>query len=632
MKLDRFINRPVLSTVISILIVILGILGLISLPISQYPDIAPPTVRVSTTYQGANAQTVLNSVIAPLEEQINGVENMMYMTSTATNTGDASIEVYFKQGTDPDMAAVNVQNRVAKAQGFLPAEVTKVGVITSKRQTSMLLVFSLYSSDDKYDNEFLENYAKINVIPEVQRVPGVGDAMVMGSDYSMRIWLKPEIMAQYHLMPTDISTALAEQNIEAAPGSLGERGNQTFQYTLKYKGRLQSQEEFENIVIRATADGEVLRLKDVANVELGRLTYGFANKTNGHPSVTAIIFQTAGSNATQIIKDCETLLKNAEKTMPPGVKVSISQNANDFLFASIHEVIKTLIEAFILVFIVVYIFLQDLRSTLIPAIAIPVALIGTFFVLYIIGFSINLLTLCAMVLAIAIVVDDAIVVVEGVHAKLDQGYKSARLASIDAMSELGGAIVSITLVMMSVFIPVSFMSGTSGVFYRQFGLTMAIAIGLSAVNALTLTPALCAILLKPHDPEERKKSTFVSRFHTAFNVYYDGILKKYKKGTLNFIHKPWLTIGSVVAGIALLLFFMKITPTGLVPNEDTGTIMAVVDLPPGTSQDRTEQVLMQIDSLLASEPAIESRTMISGSMVRSSQFFNLQINEPYPGP
>ena len=619
MKLDRFINRPVLSTVISILIVILGILGLISLPISQYPDIAPPTVRVSTTYQGANAQTVLNSVIAPLEEQINGVENMMYMTSTATNTGDASIEVYFKQGTDPDMAAVNVQNRVAKAQGFLPAEVTKVGVITSKRQTSMLLVFSLYSSDDKYDNEFLENYAKINVIPEVQRVPGVGDAMVMGSDYSMRIWLKPEIMAQYHLMPTDISTALAEQNIEAAPGSLGERGNQTFQYTLKYKGRLQSQEEFENIVIRATADGEVLRLKDVANVELGRLTYGFANKTNGHPSVTAIIFQTAGSNATQIIKDCETLLKNAEKTMPPGVKVSISQNANDFLFASIHEVIKTLIEAFILVFIVVYIFLQDLRSTLIPAIAIPVALIGTFFVLYIIGFSINLLTLCAMVLAIAIVVDDAIVVVEGVHAKLDQGYKSARLASIDAMSELGGAIVSITLVMMSVFIPVSFMSGTSGVFYRQFGLTMAIAIGLSAVNALTLTPALCAILLKPHDPEERKKSTFVSRFHTAFNVYYDGILKKYKKGTLNFIHKPWLTIGSVVAGIALLLFFMKITPTGLVPNEDTGTIMAVVDLPPGTSQYRTEQVLMQIDSLLASEPAIESRTMISGYSFMAGQ-------------
>ena len=558
MKLDRFINRPVLSTVISIVIVILGILGLFSLPISQYPDIAPPTVSVSTTYQGANAQTVLNSVIAPLEEQINGVENMMYMTSTATNTGEARIDVYFKQGTDPDMAAVNVQNRVAKAQGFLPAEVTQVGVITSKRQTSMLLVFSLYSSDDKYDNEFLENYAKINVIPEVQRVPGVGDAMVLGADYSMRIWLKPDKMAQYHLMPTDVSTALAEQNIEAAPGSFGEQGNQTFQYTLRYKGRLQSQEEFENIVIRATSDGQVLRLKDIAEVELGRLTYGYTNNVNGHPGVTCIIFQTAGSNATQIIKDIEALLQKSEETFPPGVKVNISQNANDFLFASIHEVIKTLLEAFVLVFIVVYVFLQDFRSTLIPAIAIPVALIGTFFVLYLIGFSINLLTLCAMVLAIAIVVDDAIVVVEGVHAKLDQGYKSSRLASIDAMNELGGAIVSITLVMMSVFIPVSFMTGTSGTFYRQFGLTMAIAIGLSAVNALTLTPALCAILLKPHKEDEKKKSTFVSRFHTAFNVYYDNILKRYKKGTLRFIHKPWLTIGSVIAGIALLMFLMNI--------------------------------------------------------------------------
>ena len=606
MKLDRFINRPVLSTVISIVIVILGILGLFSLPISQYPDIAPPTVSVSTTYQGANAQTVLNSVIAPLEEQINGVENMMYMTSTATNTGEARIDVYFKQGTDPDMAAVNVQNRVAKAQGFLPAEVTQVGVITSKRQTSMLLVFSLYSSDDKYDNEFLENYAKINVIPEVQRVPGVGDAMVLGADYSMRIWLKPDKMAQYHLMPTDVSTALAEQNIEAAPGSFGEQGNQTFQYTLRYKGRLQSQEEFENIVIRATSDGQVLRLKDIAEVELGRLTYGYTNNVNG------IIFQTAGSNATQIIKDIEALLQKSEETFPPGVKVNISQNANDFLFASIHEVIKTLLEAFVLVFIVVYVFLQDFRSTLIPAIAIPVALIGTFFVLYLIGFSINLLTLCAMVLAIAIVVDDAIVVVEGVHAKLDQGYKSSRLASIDAMNELGGAIVSITLVMMSVFIPVSFMTGTSGTFYRQFGLTMAIAIGLSAVNALTLTPALCAILLKPHKEDEKKKSTFVSRFHTAFNVYYDNILKRYKKGTLRFIHKPWLTIGSVIAGIALLMFLMNITPTGLVPNEDTGTIMAVVDMPPGSSMERTTEVMQRIDSLLGADQAIESRTMIVG--------------------
>lgn len=619
MKLDKFINRPVLSTVISIVIVILGVLGLLSLPISQYPDIAPPTVRVSTMYQGANAQTVLNSVIAPLEEQINGVENMMYMTSTATNTGEANIEIYFKQGTDPDMAAVNVQNRVSKAQGLLPAEVTKVGVVTAKRQNSMLLVFSLYSSNDQYDNEFLENYAKINLVPQVQRIQGVGDAMVLGADYSMRIWLKPDIMAQYHLMPTDISGALAEQNIEAAPGSFGERGNQTFQYTLRYKGRLQSQEEFENIVIRTTPEGQVLRLKDVASVELGRLTYGFTNKVNGHPAVTVIVFQSAGSNATAIIQDILSLLDKSKESFPPGVEVNVSQNANDFLFASIHEVIKTLIEAFILVFIVVYIFLQDFRSTLIPAIAIPVALIGTFFILYLIGFSINLLTLCAMVLAIAIVVDDAIVVVEGVHAKLDQGYKSARLASIDAMSELGGAIVSITLVMMSVFVPVSFMSGTSGTFYRQFGLTMAIAIGLSALNALTLSPALCAILLKPHDKRGKKKSTFVDRFHVAFNVYYDNLLKKYKKGTLRFIQKPWLTIGSVIAGIVLLLVLMKITPTGLVPNEDTGTIMAVVDMPPGTSKERTEEVMQQVDSLIGSDPAIESRTMIAGYSFMAGQ-------------
>lgn len=612
MKLDRFINRPVLSTVISIVIVILGVLGLVSLPITQYPDIAPPTVSVSTSYTGADAQTVLNSVVAPLEEQINGVENMTYMTSSATNTGEARIQVYFKQGTDPDMAAVNVQNRVSKAQGLLPSEVTRVGVETSKRQNSMLLVFSVYSSDDRFDQEFLENYAKINVIPRIQRVSGVGDAMVLGSDYSMRIWLKPDVMAQYHLMPADVSQALAEQNIEAAPGTIGERENQTFQYTLKYRGRLQTPEEFGEIVIRATPDGEVLHLKDIANVELGRLTYGFTNRMNGHLAVSCIVFQTAGSNATTIIKEIEELLKECEADAPSGVKFNVAQNANDFLFASIHEVIKTLIEAFILVFIVVYIFLQDFRSTLIPAIAIPVALIGTFFVLYIIGFSLNLLTLCAMVLAIAIVVDDAIVVVEGVHAKLDQGYKSAKKASIDAMGELGGAIMSITLVMMAVFIPVSFMSGTSGTFYRQFGLTMAIAIGLSALNALTLSPALCAILLKPHDPDAKKKSTFISRFHVAFNASYDRLLKKYKKGTIHFIHKPWLTLGLVGASIALLLFFMKITPTGLVPNEDTGTIMAVVDLPPGTSQDRTEAVLMQVDSLIASNPAIASRTMISG--------------------
>ena len=609
MKLDRFINRPVLSTVISIVVVILGILGLVSLPVSQYPDIAPPTIRVTTTYTGANAQTILNSVIAPLEEQINGVEDMMYMSSTATNTGEASIEVYFKQGTDPDMAAVNVQNRVAKAQGFLPAEVTQVGVITQKRQSSMLLGFSFYSSDDKYDNEFLENYMNINIIPEIKRIQGVGDAMVMGTDYSMRIWLKPDVMAQYKLMPSDVSVALAEQNIEAAPGQFGERGNQSFQYVMKYKGRLQTQEEFENIVIRATSDGEILRLKDIATVELGRLTYGFQNNVNGHPGVTAIIFQTAGSNATTIIQDIQEYLKKVEPTLPPGVKVVELLNANDFLFASIHEVLKTLLEAFVLVFLVVYIFLQDFRSTLIPAIAIPVALIGTFFGLYLIGFSVNLLTLCAM----AIVVDDAIVVVEGVHAKLDQGYKSARLASIDAMSELGGAIVSITLVMMSVFIPVSFMTGTSGTFYRQFGLTMAIAIGLSAINALTLSPALCAIFLHPHDKNgEKKKTSLIERFHIAFNAAYDVTLKKYERGITFFIRRKFLSFAIVIATIVVMIFLMNITPTGLVPNEDTGTIFAVVDMAPGTAQERTEAVMEQVDSLVAANPAVKSRTQVTG--------------------
>ena len=612
MKLDRFINRPVLSTVISILIVILGLLGLMSLPVEQYPNIAPPTIRVNTTYTGANAQTVLNSVIAPLEEQINGVENMDYMTSTATNTGDATITVYFKQGVDPDMAAVNVQNRVAKAQGFLPAEVTQVGVIAEKRQTSMLLIFSLYSSDNRYDQQFLENYANINVVPEVKRIPGVGDAMVMGADYSMRIWLKPDVMAEYKLMPSDVSAALAEQNIEAAPGQFGELGDQSFQYVMRYKGRLQTEQEFEDIVIRANADGEVLRLKDIANIELGRLTYGFSNNLNGHPGVSVIIFQTAGSNATAIIQNVEKYLKSIENTLPPGVEEEVLMSANDFLFASIEEVIKTLLEAFLLVVIVVYVFLQDFRSTLIPMIAIPVALIGTFFMLYLIGFSVNLLTLCAMVLAIAIVVDDAIVVVEGVHAKLDQGYKSAKKASIDAMSELGGAIVSITLVMMAVFIPVSFMTGTSGTFYRQFGLTMAIAIGLSAINALTLSPALCALFLKPHDPDKEKKSTFVSRFHAGFNTAYATLLQKYKKSVLFFVHHRWMTFGIIGAGIVLLVFLMKITPTGLVPNEDTGTVFAVVDTPPGTSQERTEELLMKVDSLISANPAVKSRSMITG--------------------
>ena len=681
MRLDRFINRPVLSTVISVLIVILGFIGLATLPITQYPDIAPPTVNVSTTYTGANAQTVLNAVVSPLEDQINGVEGMMYMTSTASNNGSGDITIYFEQGTDPDMAQVNVQNRVAMAQGLLPAEVTRVGVTTRKRQTSMLMIFSIVDAQDRYDLKFLENYGNINLIPEIKRVNGVGDAFVMGGDYSMRIWLKPDVMAEYGLIPSDISAVLAEQNIEAAPGQLGERGNQTYQYTLRYKGRLQKPEEFGEMVIKALPDGELLRLRDVADVELGRVSYSFTNKVNGHTAVSCIVYQMAGTNATETIANIEEKLEEIKANLPAGIEINVAQSANDFLFASIHEVVKTLIEAFILVFIVVSIFLQDMRSTLIPAIAIPVALIATFFVLKIIGFSLNLLTLSAMVLAIAIVVDDAIVVVEGVHAKLDQGYKSARLASIDAMKELGGALVSITLVMMSVFIPVSFMGGTAGTFYQQFGLTMAIAIGFSAVNALTLSPALCAIFLKPHKDDhstvkerigtatkEARRIMLVrytdalgrllhpsitlilvvvaiigmifggfnfnehplitiafiivavlafagmttDKFKHSFNATYESILGKYKKQVLKFIQRKWLTGGIVLGSIVLLAVFMQITPTGMVPNEDTGTIMGAVTLPPGTSQERAEAILARVDSLVAADPAVESRTVISG--------------------
>ncbi len=612
MKLDRFINRPVLPTVISIIILILGILGLVSLPITQYPDIAPPTVQVSTTYTGANAQTILNSVIAPLEEQINGVENMLYMKSTATNTGSATIQVYFKQGTDPDLAAINVQNQVSAAQGLLPTEVINVGVITSKRQTSTLMAFSLYSTNDEFDITFLENYAKINLIPQIQRVNGVGEAQVLGADYSMRIWLRPDVMAEYNVTPSDISEILDEQNLEAAPGQFGESSDQTFQYTLTYRGRLETEEEFGDIVVRTGSDGDILRLRDIADIELGRSTYGYSNRVNGYPGVTTMIFQTAGSNATTTIQSIEKLLDDIHSELPEGVEIAILLNTNDFLSASIREVIKTLLEAFVLVFLVVYIFLQDFRSTLIPAIAIPVALIGTFFVLYLIGFSLNLLTLCAMILAIAIVVDDAIVVVEGVHAKLDQGYQSARLASIDAMSELSGPILSITLVMMSVFIPVSFIGGTSGTFYRQFGLTMAVAIGISALNALTLSPALCALFLKPHTEEGDKKHGFIDRFHITFNTAYDHMSEKYKSGVQFITRHHWITFGAVIASVLILMLLMRSTPTALVPDEDTGTIFATLDMPPATSQERTAEVMNRLDSLIASNPAIESRTEITG--------------------
>lgn len=628
MNLATFINRPVLSTVISVFIVIFGILGLAALPIEQYPDIAPPTISVSTTYTGANAQSVLNSVIAPLEEQINGAENMDYMYSSAANNGSATITVTFKPGMDPDMAAVDVQNRVAKAASFLPAEVNQVGVITQKRMSSMLIVFDIYDETNKYSESFIENYLAINVIPVIKRIYGVGDAMVMGADYSMRIWLKPDVMAQYGLMPSDISAALAEQNIEAAPGQFGENGDQSFQYVMRYKGRLSDEQQFEDIIVRTTPQGNVLRLKDVADVELGRLSYGFHATINGHVGVAALVFQSPGSNATEVVNQIVDELQRFQKEAPEGLKIGYTLNVNDFLFASIHEVVKTLIEAFILVFLVVFIFLQDFRSTLIPMIAIPVALVGTFFLLYIFGFSINLLTLSALVLAIAIVVDDAIVVVEAVHAKLDQGYNSARRASIDAMNEIGSAIVSITLVMMLVFIPVSFMGGPSGVFYRQFGLTMAMAIGLSALNALTLSPALCALFLKPHklengekDPtggydvmpkDQEKKLPFRKRFFYWFNVGFDAMLGKYKKSVSFFLHHKWIGFVSVAGSVVVLVWLMAVTPTGLVPNEDTGTLMGVVDMPPATSLEKTKSIMDKVDSIARTIPAIETTTAITG--------------------
>lgn len=614
MTFTNFIKRPVLSTVVSIFFVLLGTIGLISLPIEQYPDIAPPTISVWTSYQGADAQTVLNSVITPLEESINGVENMTYIQSTATNNGMAQITVYFKQGSDPDMASVNVQNRVSQAQALLPAEVNRVGVIVSKRQTSNVVLYSLTTDDGRYDDEFLTNYNNINVIPLLKRINGVGDVQTPGmKNYSMRIWLKPDKMKQYGLVPTDISGALAEQNIEAAPGAFGEQSDMKYEYIMRYKGRLKTEQEYGNIIISNNKNGQTLHLKDVADIELGGLQYSVSMKNNNQPSVVGMVQQIAGSNATQIASDVKEALAGVQKNMPPGMKVTIQQDVTEFLFASIKEVIFTLFLTLILVFIVVYVFLQDFRSTLIPMIAVPVALIGTFFFLWMFGFSINLLTLSALLLAIAIVVDDAIVVVEAVHAKLDLGYKDALSASIDAMNEISGAIISITLVMSAVFVPVSFMSGTSGTFYREFGVTMAVSIIISAINALTLSPALCAMFLKPHNEEqEGKKMSTIDRFHMAFNTQFDKINTKYKNGVEKLIGHRLITSVSVVVGIVVLVLTMTFTKTGLVPDEDTGVLFATVSLEPGMSQNETQQVTDRIDKMLASNPYVESRVQLVG--------------------
>jgi HAE1 family hydrophobic/amphiphilic exporter-1 len=616
----KFIERPVLSTVISIIIVILGILGLITLPVSQYPEIAPPTVRVIASYQGANADVVMNSVVVPLEEQINGVENMTYMTSSASNDGTATITVNFKLGTNPDQATVNVQNRVARATSLLPAEVTKAGVQTIKQQSSNILIFGIYSDDPTYDQKFLQNYANINIIPQIKRINGVGDATPFGAmDYTMRIWLKPDVMATYGLVPNDISTILAEQNIEAAPGQFGEQGGQAFQYTLKYSGRLKDEKEFSNIIVRTGANGQVLRLNDIARIELGSQSYASTVKFDGKPALGIAVAQTAGSNAKEVIENAIKTLEESSKDFPKGVHYTSLININDFLDASIEKVLHTLIEAFILVFIVVFIFLQDFRSTLIPAISVPVAIIGTFFFLSLFGFTINLLTLFALVLAIGIVVDDAIVVVEAVHAKLDHGYKSAKKATVDAMDDISGAIISITLVMAAVFIPVSFIQGSSGVFYKQFGLTLAIAIVLSAVNALTLSPALCALFLKPHEDDHEKPKGFVQRFYAGFNASFDLMTNRYKRSVTFLSHKKWIAILGIAIFGAVLVWTMRTTPKGFVPNEDMGTIMSDISLPVGTSQEETDLVLQRIDKIVHSIPEVKNslrivgRSMISGA-------------------
>ena len=612
MTFTTFIKRPVLSTVISIVIVLLGFIGLATLPIEQYPDIAPPTVVVFTSYPGADAETVKNSVLAPLEESINGVEGMDYLSSSASS-GSASIQVLFRQGMNPDMCAVNVQNRVQQAQSLLPAEVTRIGVTVMKRQTSQVMMFTL-TSDGRYDDEFLTNYSNINIIPAIKRIQGVGDVQSPGvKTYSMRIWLKPDVMKQYNLMPSDIAGVLSEQNIEAAPGTFGERSKVAYEYTMRYTGRLKTEEEFGNIVISSDANGQTLKLKDVAKIELGGLQYSVSMKNNNIPSVMGMVQQIAGSNANEIAKNVKKELEEQAKLFPPGMSYKINYDVTEFLYASIEEVVFTLIMTLILVFLVVYIFLQDRRSTLIPLIAVPVSLIGTFFFLKVFGFSINLLVLSALLLAIAIVVDDAIVVVEAVHAKLDQGYKSTLTASIDAMNEISGAIISITLVMASVFIPVSFIGGTSGTFYREFGVTMAVSIFISALNALTLSPALCAIFLKPKDEHgEDRKMSYIDRFHASFNTSYEKVLGKYKKSVEKLVKRPMLIGIAVLIGIVVLVVTMKTTKTGLVPDEDTGTLFCTISMPPATSVDRTKKVIDQVDSMLAANPAIQSREQIQG--------------------
>ena len=620
MKLKLFIDRPILSCVVSVLILLVGLIGLSGLPMEQYPDIAPPTVMVSATYTGANAETVQKSVVVPLEEAINGVEDMLYMTSTSTNTGSGNITVYFKQGTDPDMATINTKNRVSEAEGLLPAEVTKIGVTVEKRQNSMLKIIALYSPDDSYDQTFINNYFKINIEPRLSRVSGVGNVNVMGGDYAMRIWLNPQKMAQYSLVPSDVTAVLDEQNLEAATGTLGEDSENTFQYTLKYRGRYETAEEFGNIVVKALDSGEVLRLNDIATIELGAQTYAYNGEIDGHPGATAMISQTAGSNANEIIQEIDQLMEEVRRDLPKGLELVDVMSTKEFLDASIHEVVKTLAEAIILVILVVYVFLQSVRSTIIPALSVIVSLVGTLAFLYVAGFSLNLLTLFALVLVIGTVVDDAIVVVEAVQAQFDDGVRSPYQATHRAMDGITAAIVTTSLVFMAVFIPTSFMGGTSGTFYMQFGLTMAVAVGLSAINALTTCPALCALLMTPHvDLATGEKLSFSSRFHHAFEASFNRLVLRYKSGVMWFFSRKWLIGVGVVAAIALLAVLMNHTKTSLVPDEDMGTVFVNVTTPPGSSLSQTVKAMEEVEACIKDIPQIERYSNVAGYSMMGGQ-------------
>lgn len=613
MNLRYFIDRPVLSIVISVVIVLMGVISLFSLPVEQYPDIAPPTINVFTSYPGANAETVQKAVVVPLEESINGVEDMTYITSTASNSGDATLNIYFKQGSNPDMAAVNVQNRVSTALSLLPAEVTKIGVTTMKQQNAELKTFALYSADGKYDLQFLNNYMKINVEPRIKRIGGVGNMMLFGSNYSMRIWLKPDKMAQYKLIPSDVTAVLEKQNIEAATGAFGENHDNAFQYTMKYRGRHSTPEEFGELVIRSLPGGEVLRLKEVADIQLGDEAYNYTTEMNGKPAAMALIYQKAGSNASETINEIDKVLEEVSKDLPEGLEFVTLNDTNLFLKASIKVVLHTLLEAILLVILVVYVFLQDIRSTFIPAISILVSIVGTFAFMSVAGFSINLLTLFALVLAIGTVVDDAIIVVEAVQARFDVGYRSPYMAANDAMKGVSSAILTSTLIFMAVFIPVSMMGGTSGEFYKQFGITMAVAVGISAINAFTLSPALCALMLRPYKDEQgHAKDNFAARFRKAFNAAFDVLSARYMRLVLFFIRRKWLMWGTMGIAMLLLVFLMQTTKKGLIPDEDTGSVMISMDTKPGTSLQENRRVMQEVNRYVDKIPGIAYNANVTG--------------------